>query len=67
MSKFSRLVNTSEALLAFRARYHIPNDLINEYYFQDVIANQRILRTIFVPLIVIIEGGVRFPLSSLLI
>jgi len=27
MSKFARLVNAHEALTAFKAKYHIPNDV----------------------------------------
>ena len=46
---FAHLVNTSTAIEAFKARYHIPRDIFIEYYPEGNIEDQRVSRVIFIP------------------
>ena len=64
---FAHLVNTSTAIEAFKARYHIPRDIFIEYYPEGNIEDQRVSRVIFIPEMVVLEGGVRFHLELLLL
>ena len=64
---FAHLVNTSTAIKAFKAKYHIPKDIFIEYYPEGNIKDQRVPRVIFIPQMVVLEGGVRFHLELLLL
>ena len=52
---------------AFKAKYNIPQDVFIEYCPKGNIEDQKVLRVIFIPLMFVLEGGVRFPLDLLLL
>lgn len=55
---FAHLVDTEEAMMAFKARYFIP---------EGDIEDKRVPTVIFIPLLAVLKGGVRFPLDLLLL
>ena len=64
---FAWLVNTREAALAFKAKYNIPLDVGIKYCPPKAIEDCRKQGSIVIPLITVIEGGVRFHLCPLLL
>jgi hypothetical protein len=65
-SKLALLVNTEESMARFRSLYQIPPSVSLTYCNSDdfpVINRDEIL----IPIMAIVEGGVRFPLHSFLI
>ena len=64
---FAHLVNIDATVEAFKAKYNIPWDVFIEYCIEGNIEDQRVPRAIFIPLMAILEGGVRFPLDPLLL
>uniref|UniRef100_A0A2N9ITZ0 Uncharacterized protein n=1 Tax=Fagus sylvatica TaxID=28930 RepID=A0A2N9ITZ0_FAGSY len=65
-SKLAMLVNTEESMARFRSLYQIPPSVSLTYCNSDdfpVINRDEIL----IPIMAIVEGGVRFPLHSFLI
>ena len=64
---FSHLFNTETALATFSAIFAIPNDVKIAYCHEDNIALERRPHVVFFPLMVILEGGVRFPMDPLLL
>jgi len=64
---FAHLVRNDTSIKAFKAKYDIPPDVFIEYYLEGNIEGQRVLRVIFIPLMFVLEGGVRFPLDLLLL
>lgn len=65
-SKLAHLVNTEERMNEFRLKYHVSFDVILKYYSCD---DLHLLNRdeIIIPVMVVVEEGVRFPLHSLLI
>ena len=64
---FAHLVNTTTATEAFKAKYNIPRGILIKYCLEGNIKDQRVLRVIFIPLMAVLEVGVRFPLEPLLL
>ena len=64
---FAHLVRNDTSIKAFKAKYDIPLDVFIEYYLEGNIEGQRVPRVIFIPLMFVLEGGVRFPLDLLLL
>ncbi len=65
-SKLARLVNMEDNMARFRELYHVPPSISLTYCHLDnlpVINNNKIL----LPVMAVMEGGIRFPLHSLLI
>uniref|UniRef100_A0A2N9IFD1 Uncharacterized protein n=1 Tax=Fagus sylvatica TaxID=28930 RepID=A0A2N9IFD1_FAGSY len=63
--KLARYVNTPEAMERFRRHYGVPDDVHLEYRFwEDAITGEH--GDLIIPLVAIIEGGVRFPIDPLL-
>jgi hypothetical protein len=63
--KLARYVNTPEAMERFRRHYGVPDDVYLEYRFwENAITGEH--GDIIIPLVAIIEGGVRFPIDPLL-
>lgn len=64
---FSHLLRTEATLATFRARFEVPLDVDIEYCPKGNIENDQCPRVAFFPLMVILEGGVRFPMDPLLV
>uniref|UniRef100_A0A2N9GH65 Uncharacterized protein n=1 Tax=Fagus sylvatica TaxID=28930 RepID=A0A2N9GH65_FAGSY len=63
--KLARYVNTPEAMARFRRHYGVPNDVYLEYRFwENAITGEP--GDLIIPVVAIIEGGVRFPIDPLL-
>lgn len=62
---FSHLVNTTEAVATFKARYAILEDVHIKYCLKGDIEDKRVPRVIFIPLMAVLEGWVRFLLDLL--
>lgn len=64
---FSHLVNIETTVKAFKARYNIPHDVHIKYCLEGDFENEKVLRVIFIPLMGVLKGEVRFPLDPLLL
>ena len=64
---YSFLLDTLASLAIFRQKFDIPSDVEVAYCHESEIALHRGHGTAFVPLMAILEGGVRFPVDSLLV
>ena len=64
---FAHLDNTDAAIEAFKAKYHIPWNVFIEYCPKGNLEDQKVPRVIFIPLMAVLDGGVRFLLDPLLI
>ncbi len=63
--KLAKYVNTPEAIAIFCHHYGVPDDVHLEYKFwENALPGE--LGDLILPLIAIIEGGVRFPMDPLL-
>uniref|UniRef100_A0A2N9FIG1 Uncharacterized protein n=1 Tax=Fagus sylvatica TaxID=28930 RepID=A0A2N9FIG1_FAGSY len=63
--KLARYVNTPEAMEKFRRHYGVPDDVYLEYRFwENAITGEP--GDLIIPVVAIIEGGVRFPMDPLL-
>ena len=63
--KLSRFVNTPEAMAVFRHVYEIPNDVGLRYvHWSDALIPA--IRDLLLPVVAIVEGGIRFPMDPLL-
>jgi hypothetical protein len=66
MGKFAKLVDTEEKIVEFKKRYGIPEDVHIRYVpFGDLalVLNQDLV----LPMVAIIEGGVRIPMHTFLL
>lgn len=57
---FAHLVRNDTAIEAINPKYNIPRDVFIEYYPEGNIEDYRVPKVIFIPLITVLEGGVRF-------
>lgn len=64
---FSHLVNTQVAVTTFKAWFDIPRKVDIKYCPEENIEDQRLPRVIFILLVAVLEGGVRFPLDPFLL
>ena len=66
---FAHLLNTKASLATFRRTFNIPEDVNVAYCHESEIAFYRRSEssTAFFPLMAILEGGVRLPVSPLLL
>ena len=65
MGFFRRFVDTPEKLADFRRNYAIPDDIVIEMAPEDNNIEGRAVADLHIPLVQIIEGGVRFPVALL--
>jgi hypothetical protein len=66
MGKFAKLVDTEEKIVEFKKRYGIPEDVHIRYVpYGDLalVLNQDLV----LPMVAIIEGGVRIPMHTFLL
>ena len=66
---FAHLLNTKASVATFRQTFNIPEDVNVAYFHESEIAFYKHFesKTAFFPLMAILEGGVRFPVSPLLL
>ena len=64
---YSFLLDTSASLAIFRQKFDIPGDVEVAYCHESEIALHRGQGTAFFPLMVVLEGGVRFPVDPLVV
>lgn len=64
---FSHLLRTEATLANFRASFASPPDVNVTYCHEDSIALNWRPQVVFFPLMSILEGGVRFPVDSLIL
>ena len=64
---YSFLLDTPASLAIFRQKFDIPGDVEVAYCHESEIALHRGQGTVFFPLMVVLEGGVRFPMDPLLV
>ena len=66
MGKFRSMVDTPERLVKFWRRYNIPDDVEVRYCPKFEVMLSRREGGVVIPLVAIVEGGVRIPMSDLL-
>ena len=64
---FAYPLNAGAPLAAFRQSFSVPDDVEIAYYHESEIALHRGAGTTFFLLMSVLEGGVRFPIDSLLL
>ena len=64
MGRFKHLVDSSTGLEGFRAKYHIPQEVILEYCSPDRVHTDREVGQVVIPMIAFIEGGMTLSISS---
>ena len=64
---FSHLVNTTAAIEVFKAKCNISRDIFIEYFSKGNIENRRVSRVVFIPLMAILKGRVRFLLNPFIL
>ena len=66
MGKFKSMVDTPERLAEFRTKYNFPDDVEVSYCPEAEAILSRGEDRVVIPLITIVKGGVRIPMSELL-
>ena len=64
---YAYLLNTEASLATFRQNYSVPNDVEVAYCHESEIVLHRGVGTAFLPLMSILEGGVKFPIDPFLL
>ena len=66
---YFHLLSSEASLASFKAAYNVPENVDIAYCHEgDIDLHRRIgLKTVFFPLMAILEGGVRFPVDPLII
>ena len=64
MGRFKDLVDTSVAMEAFRAKYHIPQGVVLQYCPPEGVLIDRDVGEVVIPMIAFIEGGMILPMRS---
>lgn len=67
MGRFRNLCDTEAHMEAFRRRYEVPDDVILALAPPDTDTHDQTESRVHVPLLAVVEGGVRFPLHPLLV
>ena len=66
MGRYSKLVDTTEARVVFRAQYRIPNNVeIQHYKKGEWLVLNRPSEFVVILMITFIEGGMEFPMGRL--
>ena len=64
---FAYLLRTLAAPIVFRDRFNIPQDIKVEFCPEGNIENDKLPQVVFFPLMLILEGGVRFLVNPILL
>ena len=65
MGRFKDLVDTPAAMEAFRAKYHIPQGVVLQYYPLEGVLIDRGESEVVIPMIAFIEGGMMLPMCRI--
>ena len=65
MDRFKDLVDTSVAMEAFRAKYHIPPGVVLQYCPPEGVLTDRNVGQVVIPKIAFIEGGMTLPMRRI--
>jgi len=66
MGKFKPMVDTLEGLRELRRKYNFPNDVEVSYCLESEAILSRGEGRVVIPLVAIVERGVRIPMNDLL-
>jgi hypothetical protein len=65
LGRLAKYVNSTEVMALFRHHYGVPDDVYLEYKFwEDALPGEP--GDLILPLVAIIEGGIRFPMDPIL-
>ena len=62
MGRFKHLVDPPADMEGFRAKYHIPQEVVLEYCPPDRVYTDRDVGQVVIPMIAFIEGGMMLPM-----
>ena len=65
MGRFKHLVDYLAKIEAFKARYHMPQEVALRYYAPDQLLAHREEGKVIIPMIAFIEGGVMLPIGRI--
>ena len=65
MGRFKHLVDPPAKIEAFKARYHIPQDVALRYCAPDQLLTHREEGEVIIPMIAFIEGGMTLPMGRI--
>ena len=65
MGRFKHLVDSPASMAGFRAKYHIPQGVVLEYYPSDRILTDKRVGEVVIPMIAFIEGGMTLPMGRI--
>ena len=65
MGRFKDLVDTSVAMEAFRAKYHIPQGVVLRYCPPGGVLLDRDVDEVFISMIAFVQGGMTLPMRRI--
>ena len=65
MGRFKHLVDYLAKIEAFKARYHMPQEVALRYYALDQLLTHKEEGKVIIPMITFIEGGVTLPIGRI--
>ena len=65
MSRFKHLVDSPGKIEAFKARYHIPQEVALWYYAPDQLLTHREEGEVIIPMITFIKGEMTLPMGRI--
>ena len=65
MGRFKYLVDSPAGMEGFRAKYHILQGVVLEYFSTDRILTDRKVGEVVIPMIAFIEGGMTLPMGRI--
>ena len=66
MGRFKHLVDSPTGMEGFRAKYHIPQGVVLEYYLPDRVLSDRRVGEVIIPMIAFIEGRMTLPMGRII-
>ena len=65
MGRFKYLVDSPAGMEGFRAKYHIPQGVVLEYYPLDRVLTDKDVGQVVIPMIAFIERGMMLPMGRI--